>query len=280
MKKVRAVHDAVSAPIDDLVTFRALPTASVPMERLNPFIFLNHHGPQMYPPANNGLPFGPHPHRGMETVTFIIDGELMHQDSSGSKSIITAGGIQWMTAGKGLIHAEISSDEFLKNGGPLEILQLWLNLPAEHKMIKPFYKGLQKNDIPEVTDNDGNSIKIISGNLGGHKGAFDSLYGIFLSTVEIKKGNQFITSVPAEKIVFFYIVKGMLKVNDKKARVFQLVEFDTNGEEIKVSADEDSLIIFGYADPLKEPIAAQGPFVMNTSDEIMEAYSDYKKGKF
>jgi quercetin 2,3-dioxygenase len=280
MKKVRAVHDAVSAPIDDLVTFRALPTASVPMERLNPFIFLNHHGPQMYPPANNGLPFGPHPHRGMETVTFIIDGELMHQDSSGSKSIITAGGIQWMTAGKGLIHAEISSDEFLKNGGPLEILQLWLNLPAEHKMIKPFYKGLQKNDIPEVTDNDGNSIKIISGNLGGHKGAFDSLYGIFLSTVEIKKGNQFITSVPAEKIVFFYIVKGMLRVNDKKARVFQLVEFDTNGEEIKVSADEDSLIIFGYADPLKEPIAAQGPFVMNTSDEIMEAYSDYKKGKF
>jgi redox-sensitive bicupin YhaK (pirin superfamily) len=107
------------------------------MEGLDPFIFLNHHGPQTYRPQNQGLPFGPHPHRGFETVTFILEGDIMHQDTGGYKSTIAAGGIQWMTAGSGLIHSEVSSGEFKSQGGPLEILQLWLNLPARYKMTPP-----------------------------------------------------------------------------------------------------------------------------------------------
>src|SRR5690606_7324252 len=108
------------------------PTAAV--DHIDPFIFLNHHGFQVYPPKNRGLPFGPHPHRGFETVTFILEGDLAHKDSSGASSVINAGGVQWMTAGRGLIHAEVSSEDFLKNGGNLEILQLWVNLPAKYKM--------------------------------------------------------------------------------------------------------------------------------------------------
>jgi redox-sensitive bicupin YhaK (pirin superfamily) len=114
------------------------------MNLLDPFIFLNHHGRQKYLPNNHGLPFGPHPHRGFETVTFILEGDLMHKDSSGASSIITEGGVQWMTAGKGLIHAEISSDVFKAKGGPLELLQLWINLPAKFKMTEPKYTGTAK----------------------------------------------------------------------------------------------------------------------------------------
>ena len=155
MKLIKHNHKAVSEPIADLVTFRALPTSSVSMNQLDPFIFLNHHGWQHYPPNNNGLPFGPHPHRGFETVTFILEGDLMHRDSSGGGSVIHAGGVQWMTAGSGLIHAEISSPEFKKKGGPLEILQLWINLPAKFKMTPPAYTGLQKDEIPVVQWDDG-----------------------------------------------------------------------------------------------------------------------------
>jgi redox-sensitive bicupin YhaK (pirin superfamily) len=122
MRSIKKLHIPEYAPIADLITYRVLPTRSI--EYIDPFLFLNHHGPQVYKPNNNGLPFGPHPHRGMETVTFVISGDIAHKDSSGHDNVTNAGGVQWMTAGRGLIHAEVSSDEFMKNGGPLEILQL------------------------------------------------------------------------------------------------------------------------------------------------------------
>ncbi len=118
------------------------------MEQLDPFLFLNHHGPQTYPANNRGLPFGPHPHRGFETVTFILEGSLAHADSASHQSVINAGGVQWMTAGSGIVHAEISPPAFLREGGPLEILQLWVNLPAHLKMSEPRYVGLQQESIP------------------------------------------------------------------------------------------------------------------------------------
>ena len=135
MRKIVAIHDAVYEPIADLKTYRALPNASI--KHIDPFLFLNHHGPQIYPPNNHGLPFGPHPHRGFETVTFILDGDIYHKDSGGNQGTIVPGGVQWMTAGSGLIHSEISSESFKERGGKLEILQLWVNLPARHKLAKP-----------------------------------------------------------------------------------------------------------------------------------------------
>src|SRR3954468_10505557 len=172
MKIIKAKHKAEYEPIADLVTYRAMPTRMMPMNELDPFIFLNHHGLQQYPPNNNGLPFGPHPHRGFETVTFIIHGDLTHKDSSGASSTIKAGGVQWMTAGSGLIHAEISSEEFKSNGGPLEILQLWINLPAKYKLTEPKYIGLQKEQIPTLSwDNGKVTAALVSGTWNETKGA-------------------------------------------------------------------------------------------------------------
>src|SRR5512139_1974320 len=141
MRTVAALHPALRDDIADLVTRRPLPGPG--LAQVDPFLFLNHHGPQVYPPENPGLPFGPHPHRGFETVTFILAGELAHRDTAGHESVIGAGGVQWMTAGSGLVHSELSPPEFRRRGGPLEILQLWINLPARLKMAPPAYVGLQ-----------------------------------------------------------------------------------------------------------------------------------------
>ncbi len=177
MRTIKKLHKAEYSPIADLVTYRAIPTRSI--DYLDPFLFLNHHGPQVYPPHNDGLPFGPHPHRGMETVTFILEGDISHKDSSGNESVITGGGVQWMTAGSGLIHAEVSSDEFMEKGGALEILQLWLNLPARSKMTKPFYEGLQKDKIPSVVLDEGRVVvNLVSGDWEGEKAAFHPETGV------------------------------------------------------------------------------------------------------
>ncbi len=179
-KEVIKIHNAVYEPIADLTTWRAVPTHSI--RHLDPFLFLNHHGPQEYPPQNNGLPFGPHPHRGFETLTFILQGDITHRDSATGESVIKAGGIQWMTAGKGLVHAEVSSDEFKKNGGMEEVLQLWMNLPAKYKMVDPSYKGLQADEIPNIEEDGGKvTIHLVSGQWKEHQGPIDSLTGLFTS---------------------------------------------------------------------------------------------------
>src|SRR5215471_9654265 len=182
MRTIKAIHKAIYEPIEDLVTWRAMPTRSVPMNHLDPFIFLNHHGLQEYPPHNHGLPFGPHPHRGFETVTFIVEDDLEHQDSSAATNAISAGGVQWMTAGSGLVHNEVSSEQFKKKGGTLEILQLWINLPARHKMARPNYVGLQENDIPKLPmDNGRVKAYLIAGEWNTMRGAVEPLNDIHLA---------------------------------------------------------------------------------------------------
>jgi redox-sensitive bicupin YhaK (pirin superfamily) len=190
MRSIKKIHTAENSPIADLITYRALPTNSI--NHIDPFLFLNHHGYQEYPENNNGLPFGPHPHRGFETVTFILKGDLTHKDSGGFENVIKAGGIQWMTAGKGLIHAEISSDEFKRKGGELEILQLWVNLPAKYKRTKPNYKGLQKEAIPQLSLDEGKvKLAAVSGDWEGEKGAFNPLNDIQMATVNFAKGGKY-----------------------------------------------------------------------------------------
>lgn len=278
MRKIKKKHKAISAPISDLITYRALPTREV--EYIDPFLFLNHHGPQTYKPNNNGLPFGPHPHRGFETLTFILEGDIMHQDTGGGKSVINKGGVQWMTAGSGLIHAEISSDKFKQEGGPLEILQLWFNLPAKYKMVKPNYIGLQQEQIPTVAEDGGKvKVNVISGKRGDVQGPIESLGGIDMSSVELKQSGTFTATVPAERNIFFYVVRGQVKVNGEPIQKLHLVEFENEGEEIKVEALEDAVLLFGHAMPFNEPVVAHGPFVMNTEQEIQEAFRDYQSGK-
>lgn len=280
MRTVKAKHKAVYEPIAGLVTYRAMPTHTVPMNLLDPFIFLNHHGRQEYMPHNNGLPFGPHPHRGFETVTFILEGDLTHKDSTGTVSVIKEGGVQWMTAGSGLIHAEVSSPEFKAKGGPLEILQLWVNLPAKYKMTEPKYVGLQANDIPAVDlDNGKVTVHILSGNWNGTKGPFEPLTDIQLSVIYFRQGGKYDIKVPQDKNIFLYIVKGALKVNNELGTMHELIEFNHDGEELQMQATADAIILFGYATPFNEAVVAYGPFVMNSREEIQQAYEDMKKRK-
>jgi redox-sensitive bicupin YhaK (pirin superfamily) len=280
MRSIKKIHKAEAAHMGDLITYRALPTRH--LDQIDPFIFLNHHGPQRYSPDNMGLPFGPHPHRGMETVTFIIDGDIMHKDNTGQKSTINAGGIQWMTAGKGVIHAETSSEDFQKNGGQLEILQLWLNLPARLKMTEPFYSGCQEEEIPVIKlDHDKVKVQLISGDWDEQKkAAFKSISNIFLRLIHFKAGAKLDLFVKPIENVFFYVVRGALTVNGAKANMLDLVEFNNDGDKIDILAEKDSILIFGHAKPFNEPVVAKGPFVMNTEQEIAEAYRDFKLGKF
>lgn len=281
MKTIKANHKAEYEPIADLVTYRAMPTKHVAMNQLDPFIFLNHHGWQEYKPNNNGLPFGPHPHRGFETVTFILEGDLTHKDSSGAASVIKAGGVQWMTAGSGLVHSEISSEEFKKSGGPLEILQLWINLPAKYKMTDPKYIGLQKDEMPTVQWIDGKvTAQIISGTWDGTKGAIQPLTDIHLSCINFKAGGKHTFEIEPGKNIFLYVVKGEVLINGEHATIHHLVEFNHDGKMIEMKAVSDAVILFGYATPFHEPFVAYGPFVMNTQEEIMQAYQDFSDGKF
>lgn len=279
MRSIKKIHKAEYRPIADLVTYSPMPTRS--LDHLDPFIFLNHHGFQTYPAHNQGLPFGPHPHRGMETVTFIIEGDIMHLDSSGHESVIGPGGVQYMTAGSGLIHSEESSSDFKKNGGDLEILQLWLNLPADKKMMKPSYIGLQKAEIPAFELDEGKvKVQQLFGEWEGTKGAFEGNFPIEMSAIYLEKGGKFEKSISASDAIFFYIVRGELKVNGQNIQFRNLAEFENNGETINVEATEDSILILGNAAPFNEPMVAQGPFVMNTHEQIQEAYADYHAGKF
>jgi quercetin 2,3-dioxygenase len=281
MRTIKKLHQAAYAPIGDLVTYRALPTDAMPMTGLDPFIFLNHHGPQTYPPHNQGLPFGPHPHRGFETVTFILEGDIMHQDTGGYKSTIEAGGIQWMTAGSGLIHSEVSSEQFKRQGGPMEILQLWLNLPARHKMATPHYQGLQRDQIPTLTLDEGRvRVHLVAGAWAGTPAPISSLTDVQLSWITFRQDGTLETKVPASHNIFLYVVRGEITGNGQAVPRLHLAEFNHDGEDLVLQAAADSVILFGHAAPYQEPIVAYGPFVMNTEAEIHQAYADYQAGKF
>lgn len=279
MRSIKRTYKAEYRPIADLITYSPMPTRS--LEMIDPFLFLNHHGPQRYQPNNNGLPFGPHPHRGMETVTFILDGDIAHKDSGGNKNIIESGGVQWMTAGSGLTHAEVSSEKFKKEGGDLEILQLWVNLPAKLKMTEPNYKGLQKGDIPQESFDDGKvTAQVVSGNLNNAKGAFETLSEIHLSTLFFEPDAVFNTKVPKSHNILCYVIKGEIKANGENVPALHLVEFNNDGEDLKIESLTESTVLFGHAEPFNEPVVARGPFVMNTIEEIEQAYADYQQGKF
>lgn len=276
-KTVLGVHAAYRDDIGDLVTRRPLPGPRLP--DLDPFLFLNHHGPQTYLPDNEGLPFGPHPHRGFETVTFILEGSLAHHDSDGSSSVIEAGGVQWMTAGRGLVHAEISPEYFLRTGGPLEILQLWVNLPARLKMVEPAYVGLSKSDIPVVAKQ-GVRVSVISGALDDVVGPIQSRTGVFMSIVEFDKDGVLNLTGLSGRAMFLYVVRGDVQVGKMLVQEAHLVQCSLPEDALTLCARTPACILLGYAEPIGEPIVSHGPFVMNSVAEINQAIADYRAGLF
>lgn len=279
MRRVLRTYPAQRDDIADLVTRRPLPGPQLP--QVDPFLFLNHHGPQVYPPGNRGLPFGPHPHRGFETVTFILAGSLAHHDTGGHQSVIEAGGVQWMTAGSGLIHAEISPAAFLRSGGALEILQLWVNLPGCLKMTAPRYTGVQVDAIPAIAIADSRAtLNLVSGSFDGRTGPVASLTGVFMSTVHLAAGAVVELPAPAGRSVFLYVVRGRTRVCGNEVEAWRLVTVNDDGDRVSIEAAEDAIMLYGHADPIGEPVVAQGPFVMNTREEIGQAIRDYQAGKF
>tara|TARA_R110002072_G_scaffold15856_48_gene63033 strand:+ start:4971 stop:5822 length:852 start_codon:yes stop_codon:yes gene_type:complete len=269
-----SVHKARRKDIGDLITRRPVPGPG--LEQVDPFLFLNHHGPQTYPPGNHGLPFGPHPHRGFETVTFILQGNLAHRDTGGGESVVEAGGVQWMTAGRGLIHAELSPTSFKREGGPLEILQLWVNLPARLKLTEPNYIPVAAEEIPAVELAPGVVMRAVSGSEGA---PVSSLTGVMLTMVELAPGRSATLPAPAGRSVFFYMVNGAARIGPGEVPEHHLAQVG-DGEGVKVSSDSGCLILYGHADPIGEPVVAHGPFVMNTREEILKALQDYQSGVF
>ncbi|TFW34673.1 pirin family protein [Massilia horti] len=279
IRTIKRLHQAVREDIGDLITQRPLPNPMLP--QIDPFLFLNHHGPQTYPPHNQGLPFGPHPHRGFETVTLILAGTLAHRDSAGFENVIEAGGVQWMTAGSGIVHAEVSPEQFKRDGGPLEILQMWVNLPRVLKMTPPRYAGVQRDRIPAIELNEGSgTLHLIAGEWNGTAGPIHSLTGVFMSTVEMRAGARLRIGNLSGRAIFLYVVRGMIDIDGDKAGAMHLAELNEEGEELYMSAEIDSLIVLAHAEPINEPVAAYGPFVMNSWDEITQAIEDYRAGRF
>lgn len=277
-RSLKHLHPALRDDIADLTTRRPLPGPG--LDQLDPFLFLNHHGPQVYPPGNRGLPFGPHPHRGFETVTFILEGDLSHLDSGGHESVIHAGGVQWMTAGSGLVHAELSPAAFRRQGGPLEILQLWVNLPGRLKMTPPRYTGVQRDAIPAVALDDGRvTLNLVSGGLDGRQGAIESLTGVWMSTVYLSAGGGLSLPVPRGRNVFLYVVRGDIRIGDAAAKPLHLAELHDDGDTVDIAATGEAVLLLGHADPINEPVVSYGPFVMNTEDEIRQAVRDYQAGR-
>ena len=257
------------------------------ISEFDPFLLLDEMGPvDIKPGKQKGFP--DHPHRGFETVTYLLEGKFEHKDSQGHAGTISAGDVQWMTAGSGVIHSEMPEKEFSKNGGRLHGFQLWVNLPKSNKMMKPQYQEIPQSKIPTGTTKDGNlTVKVIAGESLGAKAVIDTITPIMYLHFKLEPGARIIQPVPKEYNVFAYVIKGKgvfeQSNNNKTAEKGNLVIFEKDGQAAYIQAIEDSnvpleLLLIGGV-PLREPIARYGPFVMNTQQEIYQAIEDYRSGR-
>jgi quercetin 2,3-dioxygenase len=258
-----------------------IPTNKI--EMIDPFVLLHHYGPYAISEESNPFDLGPHPHRGFEPVTFLIQGEQLHRDSLGNESVVTAGDVQWTTAGRGIIHAEGPTKEFVKRGGTLEGIQLWLNLPAEKKMIQPNYQHVKKDDFKVAASCDDKvSIQIIAGHLEGKSGNITTQTSVNAYMIDVDKDGFYELEIDQEHQSLIYLINGNVSVNDETSLIQdknQLIEFHQDGEGFSIKGKAKSKLLFLSGTPFKENVTSYGPYVMNTQTEIMEAMRDYQQGK-
>ncbi len=224
---------------------------------------------------------GPHPHRGFSPVTFIYRGGVWHRDSRGNSQNVYAGGTQWMNTGMGIIHSERIPEDIFNHGGEQELLQVWVNTPAKHKMDQPAYHPATKEDTPHIISKDGLvTLLVPAGSLENTKGNIPTFTDVTTVMGEAKKGGSYTFRFPAHHNTLLYVLSGELTVNnDTTLKKKQLALFNNDGDTFTISATENSLFFAGSGEPLNEPIEAKGPFVMNNPTEIIESYRDYKMGK-
>jgi quercetin 2,3-dioxygenase len=242
----------------------------------SPFLLFDYAAARKFEPSTIQRGVGQHPQKGFETVTIAIKGRVEHHDNHNNTGIIGEGDVQWMTAGSGIMHQEFLEEKFNKEGGEFSMVQLWVNLPAKDKLTRPKYQGIMKEDIP-VVNIDGNLINIIAGELQGVKGAASTFSPVNMFVVDIQ--NTLELDFPVDYTTMILVLEGKVEVNNVNVETSHLLTFENTGELINLKSNQAKVLVLS-GQPLNEPIAHYGPFVMNTQSEIMEAINDFNVGKF
>ena len=252
------------------------------MHRMNPFIMLDYNSPYNFPPSNKPKGVGVHPHKGFETVTIAYKGKVAHHDSSGGGGVIGEGDVQWMTAASGVLHKEYHEEEWSKKGGEFQMVQLWVNLPAKDKKSNPKYQAIKNQDIPRYNlSNNAGVIEVIAGEYQDTIGSASTFTPVHLFNAKLKKDGKANFSFPSHYNTALLILEGNIIVNgEEKITTNHFALMANDGENFEIEATDDALVLVLSGEPINEPIAAQGPFVMNTREELIQAFNDFNLGKF
>jgi len=283
MKKILGLHAAPRPHwVGDGFPVRSMFSYNDKGKNVSPFLLLDYAGPAKFEPADQPRGVGQHPHRGFETVTIVYSGEVEHRDSTGNGGVIGPGDVQWMTAASGILHEEFHSHAFTRTGGELEMVQLWVNLPAKDKAAAAGYQGILNADIPVAQLPDGaGSVRVIAGNFAGHAGPAHTFTPIDVWDVRLNAGKSAAFPIPAGRNSMLVMLRGTVLVNGETvAREAQLALFSQDGESITVEANNDAVFLILSGEPIDEPVVGYGPFVMNTQAEIVEAIQDFNAGRY
>ena len=248
---------------------------------VSPFLMLDYAGPQHFTPTDHPRGVGEHPHRGFETVTIVYEGVVAHRDSAGNSGVIGPGDVQWMTAASGIVHEEFHEKEFARKGGTLHAIQLWVNLPKASKMSAPGYQTILNADIPAIDLASGaGRLRVIAGSFQGRKGTARTFTPIQLYDLQLKAGTPASLTLPDGDNASIFVLQGRASVNGSQAAgESELIVCKRNGSQVTIDAQVDSRLLVMSGEPIEEPIARYGPFVMNTRDELVQAAQDYQAGK-
>ena len=251
------------------------------MHRMSPFIMMDYGAKFHVPPSDSPKGVGVHPHRGFETVTIAYKGSVAHHDSAGGGGIIGEGDVQWMTAASGVLHKEYHEESFSKTGGDFQMIQLWVNLPAKDKMSTPKYQAIENAAMPKVMVEKG-FVEVIAGNFQGVRGKASTFTPVHMFNAHLEAGGNSVFEFPAAFNTCLVVVEGEIRVNgsDESVPLDHFVLFANEGETFQIEATENSKVLILSGEPIPEPIAAHGPFVMNTRQEILQAFQDFEAGKF
>ena len=283
MKKVLGVYSAPRPHwVGDGFPVRSMFSYDSHGKQLSPFLLLDHAGPVDFNSAKKPRGVGQHPHRGFETVTIVYKGEVAHRDSTGQGGLIGPGDVQWMTAGAGILHEEFHSEEFTRTGGAMEMVQLWVNLPAKDKMTAPGYQAIRNADIPVVALPDqAGTVRVIAGSFDGHAGPAHTYSPMNVWDLRLTQGGVTELTLPDGWNSALIVLHGTVLVNGETvSRESQMVLLDANGSKLALEANNDAVVLLLSGEPIDEPIVGHGPFVMNSEEEIVQAFTDFKNGRF
>jgi redox-sensitive bicupin YhaK (pirin superfamily) len=266
---------------DGFRVFNYFPGGGISQQRVSPFLMMDFNAEYDFGASDHIRGVDVHPHKGFETVTIAYKGSVAHHDSTGNSGVINPGDVQWMTAGAGVLHKEYHEENFSKRGGPFEMVQLWVNLPAKDKLTPPNYQAITADQMGKVTLPDhAGLVNVIAGAFNGSQGPATTFTPVNMFDIHLNAGGELSTNVPANHNTVILVVEGSIEVNGETAGLHSLVLFKNDGEEISIRATENSVLLLLSGEPINEPIAQYGPFVMNTNRELQEAFEEFQSGKF